>query len=82
MEAMRTAEALEVARDLLMEAASEHDTASPEGHRYRLALNTVEALLAQKMRVPMPPFDGPLKHLSDSRLTALCDVIIFDQATS
>ncbi len=41
-------EALEVAAAALTAAAAETDTASPDGHRLRLALAAVEAMMAQR----------------------------------
>jgi len=68
---MGAAEALEVARDLLERAAAETDTASPEGHRYRLALEMITAFLAQQ-GCEVFGVGGP-----DGRLTTLCDVAVF-----
>jgi hypothetical protein len=41
-------ESLRIAQEALVKACGETDTASPEGHRYRLALATVEAILMQR----------------------------------
>ena len=68
---MDTAEALELCADLLREQCEATDTASPEGHLYRCALATVEAVLAQR---GCESFDPAVK---DGKLTTLCDVAVF-----
>lgn len=71
-----TREALEIARETLFEQASQHDTASPEGHRLRQALETIEAILAQRGLEGGAEFTrndcGP-----DGYLTNLMDTVIF-----
>ena len=54
---MQTKEALREALQALEVRAAETDTASPEGHRIRLAIEVIEALLEQKA---LPePIGGP-----------------------
>jgi len=68
---MNTAEALEIAQQVLEEAAAETDTASPEGHRLRLALEVITEILAQE-GCEVFGVGGP-----DGKLTTLCDVAVF-----
>lgn len=68
---MDTREAIEVALELLEERAAETDTASPEGHRVRLALETLQMLYDQR---GCDVFKAGGK---DDRLTTLCDVAMF-----
>ncbi|GEO12603.1 hypothetical protein [Microvirga aerophila] len=83
MDEMKTADALEVATELLMEAAASTDTASREGHRYRLALNTIERPLSQRGVTKIFAFgDSSLKPFMDDQLTTLCDIVLFDRTTS
>jgi len=64
-------DALEEAREALKARAMETDTASPEGHRARIALATINALLEQR---GCEHFD---RAVEDGRLVTLCDVIVF-----
>jgi hypothetical protein len=82
MEQMKTAEALEVAIEPLVEAASNTDTASPEGHRYRLALNTIEQLLSQRGISKAFHSGGGFEPFIDDQLTTLCDILLWDNTAS
>jgi hypothetical protein len=64
---MNTREALEIAREALEQRATETD---PKGHLMRLALDTLDALLAQR---GCEHFDSA----GDGSLTDLCDIIVF-----
>jgi hypothetical protein len=67
---MDTREALSVARDMLERRAAETEAADPEGHLVRCAIDTLDALLAQR---GCEHFDAG----GDGSLTNLCDVIVF-----
>jgi hypothetical protein len=67
---MLTREALEEAIEALEIRASETDTASPEGHRARLAIEHLRRMLAQKGL-------DVFKNGDDGTLPDFCDVVIF-----
>ena len=64
---MGVREALERALEALEEEAIANDTASPEGHTARLAIDTVRAMLAQR----------GCEHLGRAMLCEVCDEAIF-----
>ena len=66
-----TREALETAIEVLRARAAETDTASPEGHAVRCAIETIDMLLAQR---GCEHFDSGLEN---GNLTTLCDLIVF-----
>jgi hypothetical protein len=68
---MTTLEALDEALDALHASAAQTDTASPEGHRVRLAIDVITALTEQR---GCEHFDPAVKN---GRLTTLSDVIVF-----
>jgi hypothetical protein len=70
-DALDTREALELCGDLLREQCAQTDTASPEGHLYRCALATVEALLEQRGCEHLDP------AVRDGKLTTFCDIAMF-----
>lgn len=68
---MATAEAIDKAIEALQMQAAETDTASPQGHLWRLALDVIEAIRDQR---GCEHFDPAVR---DGRLTTLIDVIMF-----
>ena len=65
-----TRESLELALTTLDAQAAETDTASPEGHRVRCAIEHIKAMLAQRgMEV--------FKNGDDGSLCDFCDVVIY-----
>jgi hypothetical protein len=67
---MLTREALEEAIEALTIRATETDTASPEGHRVRLALEHIQRMLEQKGLECFHNGD-------DGTLPDFCDVVIY-----
>jgi hypothetical protein len=67
---MLTREALELARGALIRLACEQDTASPEGHKTRLAIAHIQAMLDQQgLEV--------FRNGDDGTLPDFCDIVIY-----
>jgi len=65
-----TRQGLEVALEALVRQATETDTASPEGHTTRCAIEMIKAMLQQRgMEV--------FKNGDDGTLPDFCDIVIF-----